>query len=709
MTRPIGRALRRLTLATTLIFVAGALGATAANAGTVLILSTSVTGGASSREAQAAVAAGHAVEVATPAQWALKTTADFATYDALILGDPTCGLPSTPYIGAAEANRTVWSPVIDGNIVVIGTDEVFHHSQGGSQLTASAVAFAADAAGKTGLMVSLSCYYHDTAPLTPVLVLDQFGTGFKVSGVGCFNNAHIVATHPALAGLTDASLSNWSCSVHEAISDFPSDFLPLAIARNVGGPGSMTFPDGSFGIPYIVARGEGLRFISNIDLTPTTDENPVGTTHTVTATVKENNAPVAGKSVTFTVLSGPHAGVTGTAVTDAGGVASFTYSGVAAGTDVIEASYTDTLGVLQRSNTVTKTWVIRDADVSVLKTGPAFAPSGGTVTYVVTVSNGGAADATNVTMIDVLPPGATLVSAIPSQGTCSGTVTCSLGLLANGASATITIVVTTAPAASGSLVCNTAGATADQPDPNQVNNTSTACATVTPGTPATLVLTPDTDTNTVDDQHCVTATVRDQFGNATPGITVRFGVTGSVTAGGSRTTSSAGEAVFCYTGPGLPGADVITAYADADNDNVNDAAPADPEDTAAKAWVIPVNMEGCKVTYGGRITAANGDKATFGGNANGKGPKGNENYQDHGPAAALHVKSIVIQSVVCNAARTQAGVFGRASVNGSGSFDFRIDLEDLGEPGSGDTYRIRLSNGYDSGVQTLEGGNVQIH
>src|SRR5687768_14729249 len=235
------------------------------------------------------------------------------------------------------------------------------------------------------------------------------------------------------------------------------------------------------------------------------------------------------------------------------------------------------------------------------------------------------------------------------------------------------------------------------------------CATVTPGAPATLALTPETDTNTVDDQHCVTATVRDSFGNTTPGITVRFGVTGSVTTGGSRTTNSAGEAVFCYTGPALPGADVITAYADTDNDNVNDPAPADPEDTANKAWVIPANMEGCKVTYGGRITAANGDKATFGGNANGNGPKGNENYQDHGPATDLHVKSIEVLAVTCNTAGTQASIFGTASVNGSGTFDFRIDVRDLGRGGSGDRYRIRLSNGYDSGEQVLQGGNVQIH
>ncbi len=198
----------------------------AAKNGKVIILDTTVTGGAASREAQAAAAAGHGVDVVSAATWGAMTTAQFAAYDGIILGDPTCtGLGSAT---AAINNRAVWSAAVDGNMIVIGTDEVFHNSQGGQQLTTSAVKFAADATGKTGLMVSLSCYYHGTAPLTPIPLLDQFGTGFKASGVGCYNDAHIVATHPALAGLTDASLSNWSCSVHEAISDFPTDFLPLA-------------------------------------------------------------------------------------------------------------------------------------------------------------------------------------------------------------------------------------------------------------------------------------------------------------------------------------------------------------------------------------------------------------------------------------------------------------------------------------------------
>jgi hypothetical protein len=206
----------------------------------------------------------------------------------------------------------------------------------------------------------------------------------------------------------------------------------------------------------------------------------------------------------------------------------------------------------------------------------------------------------------------------------------------------------------------------------------------------------------------VTATVKDQFGNPTPNITVRFSVSGAVTTTGSQTTNASGEAQFCYTGPGLPGSDVITAYADTNGDNVRQ--PTEPTDTATKLWVLPASTPGCKVTNGGRIQAANGDKATFGGNAKATGLQGEQEYQDHGSAADLNVHSSSILAVTCSADGKSASIFGTATVNGSGSFDFRIDVTDNGEPGTGqDTYRIRLSNGYDSGTQTLAGGNIQLH
>jgi hypothetical protein len=234
----------------------------------------------------------------------------------------------------------------------------------------------------------------------------------------------------------------------------------------------------------------------------------------------------------------------------------------------------------------------------------------------------------------------------------------------------------------------------------------TATKTWTAGAPATLTLTPSSDTNTVDAQHCVTATVVDSFHNPTPGITVRFAVSGSVTTSGTGTspTNANGQATFCYTGPALPGSDVITAYADTNNNGIQN--PGEPSGAATKAWVLPQSTLGCKVTGGGRITAANGDKATFGGNATGT-PSGNQEYQDHGPAADLNVHSAAVLAVVCSG--NTASVFGTATINGSGSFNYRIDRTDNGEPGDADKYRIRLSTGYDSGEQTLIGGNIQLH
>jgi hypothetical protein len=185
-------------------------------------------------------------------------------------------------------------------------------------------------------------------------------------------------------------------------------------------------------------------------------------------------------------------------------------------------------------------------------------------------------------------------------------------------------------------------------------------------------------------------------------------VSGSVNTSGSSTTNASGQAQFCYTGPPLPGADTIRAFADTNSNTTQDTG--EPGDTAAKTWVLPESTAGCKVTNGGRITTSAGDKATFGGNAKADGLQGEEEYQDHGPAQAMNVHSIDIQAVVCNAAGTRASIFGTATIGGGGSFDFRIDVADNGEPGRSDTYRMRLSNGYDSGVQTLEkGGNVQIH
>jgi uncharacterized repeat protein (TIGR01451 family) len=130
------------------------------------------------------------------------------------------------------------------------------------------------------------------------------------------------------------------------------------------------------------------------------------------------------------------------------------------------------------------TWmtnVVANADLSITKTpGPGPYGTGNQLTYTINVANAGPGTATGVSVTDVLPAGTTFVSATPSQGSCSGTttVTCSLGTLANAASATIALTVTL-PSTPGP-VANTATVTSTSSDPNMANNTSTSTITVIP-------------------------------------------------------------------------------------------------------------------------------------------------------------------------------------------------------------------------------------
>jgi hypothetical protein len=89
--------------------------------------------------------------------------------------------------------------------------------------------------------------------------------------------------------------------------------------------------------------------------------------------------------------------------------------------------------------------------------------------------------------------------------------------------------------------------------------------------------------------------------------------------------------------------------------------------------------------------------------------QGQEDYQDHGPAQPLTMHSINVLAIVCDEPGQEASIYGQATIDGAGSFFYRIKVRDLGERGVGrDTYWILLANGYTSGDQTLEGGNVQI-
>jgi hypothetical protein len=67
---------------------------------------------------------GYSVTVADESTWSSYTTDDFASYDAIVFGDPSCG--QKQLLATAEATRAVWSPAVTGNIMVIGMDPIYH-------------------------------------------------------------------------------------------------------------------------------------------------------------------------------------------------------------------------------------------------------------------------------------------------------------------------------------------------------------------------------------------------------------------------------------------------------------------------------------------------------------------------------------------------------------------------------------------------------
>jgi hypothetical protein len=92
-------------------------------------------------------------------------------------------------------------------------------------------------------------------------------------------------------------------------------------------------------------------------LSPASGTSPVGQPYTLTAKVQDSNGnPVARQAVTFTVLSGPDAGVHQDATTGSTGSASFTYRGASPGEDVVQAGFTDPNGNNEVSNTATVDW-----------------------------------------------------------------------------------------------------------------------------------------------------------------------------------------------------------------------------------------------------------------------------------------------------------------------------------------------------------------
>jgi uncharacterized repeat protein (TIGR01451 family) len=187
------------------------------------------------------------------------------------------------------------------------------------------------------------------------------------------------------------------------------------------------------------------------------------------------------------IADGSNAGTTGEdnffGVVNAGGISAIKISNSAGGIEVDHLQY----GL----------YTVTGADLSLAKVdSPDPVAPGGTLTYTLTVTNGGASTACQATVTDTLPAGVTFVSATGTGWNCSqasGIVSCTTTSLAPGTAPAITIVVT-APGTPG-LITNSATVTTNAFDPATGNNSASAQTTIGEGAPATATPT-NTPTNT---------------------------------------------------------------------------------------------------------------------------------------------------------------------------------------------------------------------
>src|SRR5947209_6327774 len=212
---------------------------------------------------------------------------------------------------------------------------------------------------------------------------------------------------------------------------------------------------------------------------------PAGTTvHDKATLAGAFGMPTGTVTFTFFTASSACTGASvgsGTVTLDASGVAhpSASQGPLSAGSYSFLAHYNGDLNYTATDSPCEPLTVTGSADLSITKTdNPDPVNAGATLTYTVTVTNGGPSTAANVQVTDNLPAGVTFQSASGTGWTCmqaAGVVTCTRGSVVPGGAPPITITVT--PALCGTIT-NRATVSSTTIDPSAANNTATTSTTV---------------------------------------------------------------------------------------------------------------------------------------------------------------------------------------------------------------------------------------
>ena len=200
------------------------------------------------------------------------------------------------------------------------------------------------------------------------------------------------------------------------------------------------------------------------------------------------------------------------------------------------------------------------SDVSVVKTADTSPVTAGTnLAYTIIVHDTGPSDATGVSVSDVVPAGATFVSATSGGSLSAGSVTWTLGAMTAGSTTTLHLTVAVSASRVADL-SNTAGVTSSSTDPDLSNNASTATTPVVRS--ADLSITKTDGTGVLSPGSSVTYTLsltNNGPSTAPAGVVVSDPVPAGTTATGvdPACVLSAGV-VTCTTTVGLASGDSVT-------------------------------------------------------------------------------------------------------------------------------------------------------
>ena len=348
--------------------------------------------------------------------------------------------------------------------------------------------------------------------------------------------------------------------------------------------------------------------------------------------------------------------------------------------------------------------------VKTLASGDASPDEGDVVTFEITVTNDGPADATNVDLTDLIPAGLTATAnngGITQGSYDAATGLFSIGTLLVGESATLTIEGTVDAGQAGSTITNTTtAATGDQVDPSTVGDDLEESVAV--GIPAADLVTVKTLASgdaTPDEGDVVTFEISitnngpDEATNVSLTDLLPAGLTATVNNGTTGAAGTYDPATGLWTIPTIASGATTTLILEGTVDvgqggntitNITTAAAGDQVDPSTvgddleESVVVndAADLVTVKTLASGNATPAEGDTVTF-----------QIDVTNNGGAQATNVS--LTDSL-------PAGITFSASTVSQGSYDAATGLFDIGTLNVGEIATITLSGTVDVG----QGGNT---